>query len=223
MTSSAVYYRSGQDVSVAPIEPARTAFYRDLLLRHRFRDAYGHVPATGEDALLWVDGQILYSSCGVPGPGSVLDFSVSSSDGQNGCWAPNPNNAVPEYVGVRFADPVCVTGFQFASGLFSAADCPFGYGPCACPTDFSFEASQDEITWTTLYAASDYGGMRVAQTSPFYDETSDWWEGGVFLSERLDLENDHYYRSYRMVVSAFRPDKNGNYNVSELVFYGRTA
>ena len=222
MPSALVYYQTGSTVAAAALDPAQTAFYRDLLVRHRFRDALGHVPGD-DDALLWVEGEVFYSTCGVPGPHSVHSFSVSSSDGRNGCWAPDPKNAVPEFVGVRFTTPIRITAFQFASGLFSNHYCPYGYGPCACPTDFRFEASNDEVSWTTLYAATDYGGMRVATASPFYDEPADYWDDGVFLSERLDCDNDHYYLSYRLVVSAFKPDKNGNYNISELVFYGRTA
>lgn len=222
MSSSVVYYQTGPNVVAAALDPSLTDFYRDLLARHRFLDVLGHVPAD-EDALLRIEGEVFYSTSGVPGPYAVNTFSVGSSDGRNGCWAPDPRNAAPEYVGVRFAAPVRVTGFQFASALFSAASCPLGHGPCACPTDFRFEASNDEVEWTRLYAAENYGGVRVASISPYDDEPSDWWEGGVFLSERFDLDNDHYYTSYRFVVTAFKPDKNGNYNVSELVFYGRLA
>jgi len=222
MTSSLVYYQTGSTFASATLDPAQSALYRDLFVCHRFRDACGHVPAD-EDALLWVEGEVFYSTCGVPGPQAVNSLSVGSSDGRNGCWSPDPRNAVPECVGVRFETPIRVTAFQFASGLFSNYDCPYDYGPCACPTDFRFEASNDETNWTTLYAATDYGGMQVAKASPFYDEPSDYWDDGVFLSERLDLDNPHYYLSYRLVVSAFKPDRNDNYNISELVFYGRTA
>jgi hypothetical protein len=222
MTSSLVYYQTGSTVAAAALDPAQTDLYRDLLLRHRFLDAFGRVPAD-EDALLWVEGEVFYSTCGVPGPFAVNTFSVGHSDGYNGCWAPDPRNAVPEFVGVRFETPLRITSFQFASALFNGLHCPYGHGPCACPTAFRLEASNDDVQWTTLYAAENYGGMKVAAVSPFYDEPSTSWKNGVFLSERLDLQNDHYYTSYRFVVLAFKPDKNGNYNVSELVFYGRAA
>lgn len=222
MTSSVVLYQTGQTLAAVAPDPAATAFYRDLLLVHRLNDAFGHVPAD-EDALLRVEGEVFYSTSGVYGPEDVHTFSVGGSDGRNGCWAPDPRHAVPEYVGVRFAVPVRVTGFQFASGLFSAASCPFECGPCACPTDFSLEASNDESHWTRLFSAAAFAGMRVATASPFADESSDWWDGGVFLSDRLDVANDHAYRSYRLVVTGFKPDKDGNYNVSELIFYGASA
>ena len=40
MSSSLVYYQTGSTVAAAALEPAQTAFYRDLLVRHRFRDAW---------------------------------------------------------------------------------------------------------------------------------------------------------------------------------------
>ena len=222
MTSSIILHQTGQTIAAAVPDPAAATFYRDLLLVHRFKDAFGHVPAD-EDALLLTEGEVFYSSCGVPGPEDAHTFSVGNSDGRNGCWAPNPRNAVPEYVGVRFAVPVRVTGFQFGAGVFSSADCPFADGPCAYPTDFTLEASNDESNWTTLYAAAAFAGLRIAVKSPFADEESYWWSDGVFLSDRMDLANDHSYRSYRLVVTGFKPDKNGNYNVSELIFYGVSA
>ena len=222
MTSAVILHRTGQTIAAVAPDPTATTFYRDLLLVHRFKDAFGHVPAD-DGSLLLIDGEVFFSTSGVYGPEDVHTFSVGSSDGQNGCWAPDPRDAVPEFVGVRFAVPVRVTAFQFASGLFSAEYCPFGYGPCAYPTDFSLEASNDELDWTTLFSAAAFAGMRVATQSPFADEESDWWDGGVFLSDRLDLANDHAYRSYRLVVTGFRPDVDGNYNVSELIFYGASA
>jgi hypothetical protein len=222
MTSSVVYYQTGQDVAAVVPNPARSDFYRDLLLVHGFRDVYGHVTADA-DVIIMAQGEVFYSTNGVFGPEDVRSFSVGSSDGLNGCWSPDPRNAVPEYVGVRFADPVRVTGFQFSSGFFNSDYCPFGYGPCAYPTDFLLQASNDESDWTTLYAAADFAGMRVASQSPFFDEGSSWWEDGVYLSDRLDIPNDHFYRSYRLVVTDFAPDRNGNYNISELIFYGVSA
>ncbi|MHC1791443.1 hypothetical protein [Solidesulfovibrio sp.] len=222
MTSAVVYHQIGRDVAAVAPDPAATTLYRDLLLVHRLNDVFGHVPAD-EDALLLTGGEVFYSSSGVYGPEDAHNFTVGSSDGQNGCWSPDPRNAAPEYVGVRFTGPVRVTGFQFASGLFSADYCPFGYGPCAHPTEFSLEASNDEIAWTTLFSVAAFAGMRVATRSPFFDEDSAWWDGGVFVSDRLDVANDHSYRSYRLVVTGFKPDRDGNYNVSELIFYGASA
>ena len=222
MTSSVVYYQTGQDVTSVVPDPAQTAFYRDLLLVHRFRDAFGHV-ADNADVLIMANGEVFYSTSGVYGPEEVHDFSVGSSDGLNGCWSPYPENAIPEYVGVHFVDPVRVTGFQFASGQSDGTYCPFGYGPCGYPTDFLFQASNNGSEWTTLFSAAAFRGMRVATKSPYPDEGSWWWEDGVFLSDRLDIPNDHFYRSYRLLVTGFTPDKNGNYNVSELIFYGVSA
>ena len=59
------------------------------------------------------------------------------------------------------------------------------------------------ISRKALYAAADFAGMRVASQSPFFDEGSSWWEDGVYLSDRLDIPNDHFYRSYRLVVTDF--------------------
>jgi len=71
-----------------------------------------------------------------------------------------------------------------------------------------------------LLDISNFTGMRVATESIFSAEGSSWWDGGVSLSDRLDVSNDHAYLAYRMVISAFSPDKYGRYNISELVFYG---
>ena len=133
---------------------------------------------------------------------------------------PDPPSATPEYVGVRFSVPVVVTGFQFASGVSSSDDAPYGDGPCAFPTAFTLEASNDETNWTPLLHLTNFTGMRVADKSLFSYEGSSWWDGGVSLSDRLDVPNDHAYLAYRLVITAFSPDKNGQYNIAELLFYG---
>lgn len=219
-TSSIIYSRSGDRLTVTA-DPARRDFYRDALLVHTFKDVIGHVTAD-EDNLLRTDGTVFFSTSSATAPSYAHNFYLGSSDGNNGCWAPDPPSATPEYVGVRFTVPVTVTGFQFASGVLNADKAPYGVGPCAYPTAFRLEASNDEASWTELLAITDFTGMRVIDTSIFAYEHSYWWDGGQSLSDRLDVPNDHAYLAYRMVITAFSPDKYGRYNISELVFYGRS-
>lgn len=218
-TSSIIYSRTGEQLTVTA-DPSQPAFYRNALLVHTFKDVIGHVTAD-EDRLLGTDGTVFYSTSSATNPEYARNFYIGSSDGENGCWAPDPPSATPEYVGVRFSVPVTVTGFQFASGVFNADKAPYGVGPCAYPTAFRLEASNDETDWTALLTVSDFTGMRVIDSSIFPYEDSYWWDGGMSLSDRLDVPNDHAYLVYRMVISAFSPDKYGRYNISELVFYGR--
>jgi len=218
MGTSIIYSRTGGQLAVTA-DPSLPAFYRDALLVHTFKDVIGHVTA-GEDSLLLTEGEVFSSTSSAADPAYAHNFYIGSSDGQNGCWAPDPPTATPEYVGVRFTVPITVTGFQFASGVYSSAKAPYGVGPCAYPTAFRLEASNDETNWTPLLDISNFTGMRVATQSIFSAEGSSWWDGGVSLSDRLDVSNDHAYLAYRMVISAFSPDKYGRYNISELVFYG---
>lgn len=218
MATTRIYSETDGQVT-ASADPASLAFYRDALLVHAFKDVSGHVVA-GEDALLTTEGEVFYSSTSSLEPECARNFFLGGADGFNGCWAPEPPSAVPEYVGVRFAVPVTVTGFQFSSGLHDNTACPGGVGPCAYPTSFALEASNDEINWTRLLAVSGFTGMRVATESIFANEYSQWWDGGVSVSDRLDLDNDHAYLAYRLVVYAFSPDIEGRYNIAELVFYG---
>jgi len=217
--SSVVYYRNGEAVALASSDPFDPAFYRDYLFLHRFNDVFGHVPGD-QDGFIMDPGEVFYSTCGVYEPESVRDGELGNSDGINGCWSPDPRNAVSEYVGVRFSQPVQVTGFQFVSGQRGASACPYGGGPCGYPTAFALEASNDATHWTRLFSLGAFTGMRVADQSPYPDEDSSWWSDGVFLSDRLDVPNDHYFLAYRMLISAFKPDKKGNYNIAELIFYG---
>ena len=219
---SVVYYRTGDRIEAVTPDPSGPAFYRDLLFVHRFKDVFGHVVADA-DGLVAVSGEVFWSSSGVDEPETVYDFLIGNGDGDNGCWSPNPQNAVPEYVGVRFAAPVRVTGFRFATSLLGPSFCHNGWTPCGYPTAFSLEASNDEANWATLLSVSDFAGMAVAEGSPFADEDCLSWEGGVFLSDRLDVANDHAYLAYRMVVSGFKPDRDGRYSVAELIFYGAVA
>ena len=152
----------------------------------------------GEDSLLLTEGEVFSSTSSAADPAYAHNFYIGSSDGQNGCWAPDPPTATPEYVGVRFTVPITVTGFQFASGVYSSAKAPYGVGPCAYPTAFRLEASNDETNWTPLLDISNFTGMRVATQSIFSAEGSSWWDGGVSLSDRLDVSNDHAYLAYRM-------------------------
>lgn len=217
-TSTIIYSLSGGQVTTSA-DATTPAFYRDALLVHTFKDVFGHVTAA-EDGLLHTDGEVFYSSTSSYEPEYARNFYIGSADGQNGCWAPEPATATPEYVGVRFTVPVTVTGFQFASGLHNASQCPYGTGPCAYPTAFTLEASNDDRNWTVLLSMTHFTGMRVATESLFDYEESFWWDGGVSLSDRLDVPNQHAYLAYRLAITAFKPDIYGRYNISELLFYG---
>jgi len=217
--ATTVYCRTDGRLVTASTDPTQAAFYRDTILVHRFKDVFGHVTAA-EGALLRVDGEVFYSTTSAPEPAYARNFALGGADGRNGCWAPNPANAAPEYVGVRFSEPVTVTGVQFASGLASGSYCPFGAGPCAYPTDFRLEAANDATNWTVLLTMTGFTGMRVATESLYSDEWTASWDGGVSLSDRLDVANDHAYLAYRLVIEGFRPDNKGRYNISELIFYG---
>jgi hypothetical protein len=219
MASSIVYHQIGDRVFTATSNPASAEMYGDSVLVRRFDDVFGHVIA-GEDSLITTLGEVFYSSCGVYDPQAVHDLWVGNSDGLNGCWSPNPCNAIPEYVGVRFPSPVRITGFQFATNLSSNQYCPLGAGPCGYPTAFTLEASNDELNWTTLLQEPAFTGMRTTFESPYAGEDSSWWDEGAYVSDRMDVANDHYFLAYRMVVTAFKPDKAGNYSVAELYFYG---
>jgi hypothetical protein len=217
-TSTIIYSLSGGQVTTSA-DATTPAFYRDALLVHTFKDVFGHVTAA-EAGLLHTDGEVFYSSTSSYEPEYARNFYIGSADGQNGCWAPEPATAIPEYVGVRFTVPVTVTGFQFASGLHNASQCPYGTGPCAYPTAFTLEASNDDRNWTVLLSMTHFTGMRVATESLFDYEESFWWDGGVSLSDRLDVPNQHAYLAYRLAITAFKPDIYGRYNISELLFYG---
>jgi len=167
-TSSIIYSRSGDRLTVTT-DPARRDFYRDALLVHTFKDVIGHVPAD-EDNLLRTDGTVFSSTSSATDPSYAHNFYLGSSDGNNGCWAPDPPNATPEYVGVRFSVPVTVTGFQFASGVLNADKAPYGVGPCAYPTAFRLEASNDETSWTELLAITDF--TACASSTPASSPTS---------------------------------------------------
>jgi hypothetical protein len=219
---SVVYHQTGARVLAETPDPASAAFYGDNILIRRFEDVYGHVVAP-TDGLIMTAGETFCSTSGGDDATYVRNFRIGGGDGQNGCWCPDPRNATPEYVGVRFETPVRVTGLQFATDMFSGDDCPFGAGPCGHPTAFALEASNDEASWTTLLRLSDFTGMRVALESPYATEDASRWMDGVFLSDRLDVANDRYFLAYRLVVTAFKPDSNGFYNIAELVFYGSLA
>lgn len=219
MASSVVYHQRGDQVFKATSDPANAELYGDAILVRRLGDVFGHVVA-GEDSLITTLGEVFCSTCGVYEQEAVHDLWVGNGDGLNGCWSPNPRNAVPEYVGVRFATPMRITGFQFATNMSSSQYCPLGAGPCGYPTAFTLEATNDETNWTTLLQESAFTGMRTAFASPYAEEDSSWWDDGVFVSDRMDVDNDHYFLAYRLVVTAFKPDKDGNYNIAELFFYG---
>lgn len=217
--ATTIYCRTNGQVVSGCTDPTQAEFYREAILVRAFKDVFGHVLAA-EDTLLRTPGEVFFSTSSAPEPACARNFYMGGSDGNNGCWAPEPADAANEYVGVRFASPVTVTGFQFASGVFSGAHCPYGAGPCAYPTAFRLEASNDETAWTTLLSLTGFTGMRVAETSLFAGEGSTSWDGGISLSDRLDVPNDHAYLAYRLVITAFSPDDQGRYNISELIFYG---
>lgn len=219
MQSLAVYHLTDAGLTAVTPDPGNPEFYRDVLLRRGFDDVFGHVPADA-DGIIMADGEVFYSSSAVEEPWVARDFMIGDSDLYNGCWAPDPRDAVPEYVGVRFQTPVLVTGFQFVTGVSGSYECPMNAAPCGHPTSFVLEGSNDETVWTPLVAMTDFVGMRITFESPFADEDSSWWDDGVFLSDRLDIVDPHYFLAYRMVISAFKPDVYGTYSLSELIFYG---
>lgn len=206
---------------LVPVVPdaADPQFYRDLLFTRRFGDLFGHVTADA-DGLVMTRGEVFYSTLGVDDADGARNLMIGNGDRNNACWAPDPRSAVPEYVGVRFAAPLRATGLQFACNASSSYSCLYEAAPCGYPTAFSLEGSNDEENWTSLLTMAAFTGMRVTFTSPYPAEDCSWWDDGVFLSDRLDIVDPHYFLAYRMTVSAFKPDKYGNYNISELVLYG---
>jgi hypothetical protein len=218
MASSSIYCRTNGQIVSGTADPAKVAFYSEAILVHTFKDVFGHVTAA-EDILLRTSGEVFYSTTSTLEPECARNFYIHG-DGSNGCWSPDPPSATSEYVGVRFSTPVLVTGFQFASGVSSGASCPYGVGPCAYPTDFRLEASNDETDWTQLLSMTQFAGMRVVTESVFSGEGTRSWDGGTSLSDRLDVVNDHAYLAYRLVIEGFSPDDQGRYNISELIFYG---
>jgi len=219
MQSLVVYHQTSDGFFPVVPDPSKPEFYRDLLLTRRFEDVFGHVPAD-EDGLILTRGQVFYSTCGVTEPEAVRNRMIGNGDMENACWSPDPRNATPEYVGVRFEQPALVTGFQFATSVSDTENCPFRAGPCGHPTSFALEGSNDEANWTPLLEMTRFTGMHTTFTSPFPTENCSWWSDGVFLSDRLDIADSHYFLAYRMVVSAFKPDIYGNYSLGELVLYG---
>ena len=220
MESLSLYSRTGDAVSLVVPDASDPELYRDLLFVRRFGDVFGHVPAD-QDGLILTEGEVFYSSSAVPEPEAVRNLMIGNGDLVNGCWSPDPRNAVPEYVGVRFTQPARVSGFQFACAIANENYyCPCGSGPCGTPTSFTLEGSNDEVNWTTLLDMQDFTGMRLTYESPYADEDTSWWDPAVFLSDRMDIADSHYFLAYRMVVTDFKPDINGNYLVSELVLYG---
>ncbi|WP_428562093.1 MAG: hypothetical protein ACP59X_20500 [Solidesulfovibrio sp. DCME] len=219
MTSYTIYHQTAAGLVPVVPDAADPQLYRDLLLTRRLGDVFGHVPAEA-DGLVMTRGEVFYSTLGVDEAWGVRNLMIGNGDLDNACWAPDPRNAVPEYVGVRFAAPLQATGFQFASNASISDSCPYKAAPCGHPTSFSLQGSNDEETWTPLLAMTDFTGMRVTFTSPYPAENCSWWDDGVFLSDRMDIADPHYFLAYRLVVSAFKPDIYGNYNISELVLYG---
>lgn len=219
MQRIAIYHETATGLAPVVPDPADPQLYRDLLFTRRPSDVFGHVTAD-VDGLVMTRGEVFYSTLGVDEAIGVRNLMIGNGDLNNACWAPDPRNAVPEYVGVRFAAPLLATGFQFASNASISDSCPYKAAPCGHPTGFRLEGSNDEENWTTLLSMTGFTGMRVTFTSPYPAENCSWWDDGVYLSDRLDIADPHYFLAYRMTVTAFKPDIFGNYNVSELVLYG---
>ncbi len=217
--SRIAYRLTDAGVSRSLPDAAERTLYQDHLIVHRFGDIWGYV-VREEDGLLQVEGTLFSSSCDSDWP-LANDFLIGGTDGKNGSWGPSPQGALPEYVGVRFASPLRVTGFQFSTGVYQPEDCPGGAGPCAYPSAFVLEASNDESAWTELLSVTGYRGMRVADSSPFPDEDLSAYAGRIFLSDRMDVQNDLFFLAYRMRVEDAVTDVSGYYNVSELIFYGQ--
>ena len=219
MHSLALYRETAAGLATVTPDPYDPQYYRDLLLARSFDDVPGCVHADA-DRVCRTPGEVFYSSMDVEDPNEVHNFMIGNGDLYNGNWMPSPRNAVPEYVGLRFEEPVLVTGFQFSSTASISYNCPMSAAPCGYPTDFSLEGSNDEVEWTTLLSMTRFAGMRVTFSSPYYDEACDWWDDGVFLSDRMDIADPRHFLAYRMVVRAFKPNIKGIYNVAELVLYG---
>ncbi|QLA17699.1 hypothetical protein [Desulfolutivibrio sulfoxidireducens] len=219
--SRIAYHLTDTGVSRSLPDAAERTLYQDHLLVHEFVDIWGYV-AREEDGLLQVEGTLFSSSCGSAWP-LANDFLIGGTDGKNGSWVPSPQGALSEYVGVRFVRPLRVTGFQFSSGVYRPARCPDGVGPCAYPRAFVLEASSDESAWTELLSVTGFRGMRVTDASPFPDEDLSGYADRIFLSDRMDVPNDHFFLAYRLRVEDAVTDVNGYYNVSELIFYGQDS
>ncbi|KUG29955.1 hypothetical protein ASZ90_000147 [hydrocarbon metagenome] len=218
--SRVAYHLTNGAVSRALPDPLERALYQDHLIVHHFGDAWGYMPRQ-DDGLLLVEGTLIMSSCSTYWP-LVNDFRIARTDGVNGSWVPQPRGSVPQYVGVRFAAPLRVTGFQFSSGVRETSVCPNATGPCAYPSTFVLEASNDESLWTPLLSVTDYRAMRVATASPFPGEQiGDYEADRIFLSDLMDVPNDAFFLAYRMRILAAVTDLFGNYNVSELIFHGQ--
>jgi hypothetical protein len=219
--SRIAYHLTDAGVSRSLPDAAERALYQDHLIVHRFGDIWGYV-AREDDGLLLVEGTLFSSSCGSSWP-LANNFLIGGTDGKNGSWVPSPQGTLSEYVGVRFETPLRVTGFQFSSGVYRPARCPGEVGPCAYPSSFVLEASDDETAWTELLSMTGYRGMRVTDASPFPDEDLSPYAGRIFLSDRMDVQNDHFFLAYRMRIEDAVTDVNGYYNVSELIFYGQDS
>lgn len=220
--SRVAYHLTTAAVSRALPDPLERTLYQNHLIVHRFGEAWGYVPRQ-DPGLLALEGTLFSSSCSTYWP-LANDLYIGGTDGVNGSWTPQPRGALPEYVGVRFAAPLRVTGFQFSCGVKELAVCPYAAGPCAYPSTFVLEASNDETQWTPLLAVANYRAMRIATASPFPGEQLTASERGrVFLSDLMDVSNDAFYLAYRMRILAAVTDLYGNYNVSELIFYGQNA
>jgi hypothetical protein len=219
--SRIAYHLIDTGVSRSLPDAAERAMYQDHLIVHRFGDVWGYV-VREEDGLLQVEGTLFSSSCDSDWP-LVNDFLIGGTDGGNGSWAPSPQGSLPEYVGVRFESPIRVTGFQFSTGVYSPEDCPGGADRAPIPRPLSWRPRTDESAWTELLSVTGYRGMRVADSSPFPDEDLSAYAGRIFLSDRMDVQNDLFFLAYRMRVEDAVTDVSGYYNVSELIFYGQDS
>jgi hypothetical protein len=220
--SRVAYHLINEMMSRILPDPLERSLYQDHLIVHRFGDAWGYMPRI-DPGVLMAEGTLFYSSCGTYWP-LANDGRIGNADGVNGCWVPQPRGSTPQHVGVRFETPLMVTGFQFSCGVRELAACPYAAGPCAYPSTFVLEASLDETSWVPLLSVTGYRGMRAATGSPIPGDKLEEYETGlIFISDRMDVPNDAFYLAYRMRIEAAVPDINGNYNVSELIFYGHDA
>jgi len=201
----------------ADLDPSSKGFYQEHVLVRTFKDVFG-APEEASGLILR-QAETFYSSNSSAWP---LFFNQSlSTDGRNGCWIPDPADAAGESLGVRFDRPVEVTAFRFASGVRLDSDCPQG-APCSYPSSFSLEGSNDGSNWSTLLFVEDFHDMEIAESSPFEGDYVSSFGGHIFLSGRLEVPAPGWFLSYRMRVLDFKPNASGGFNVSELVFYGRS-
>ncbi len=218
--SSVVYYNKDGNIIRSSPDLSNREFYRDHILVRAFLDAWGGIPAV-YNGLIRPEGVEIHSSARSD-LGAAYNGWTGFTDFINGAWAPDPEGALPAYVGAAFLHSVCVTGFQFAAGVEHPSDCSGGVGPCGYPDEFTFEASHDGVSWNPLFSVENYTGMQVGADDPICGKLPTILKERVFLSEVFPVSGGGRHRAYRMNITGAAFDLWGGYTVTELIFYGRT-